>query len=96
VIALFLVKLKGTLGTVGTIGMMLPVPEIEDVESPMALKAITLALSDVPVKSEKGLALKTSVGIWQAVAEMIFESVEASQLTRSDCQLKSWAYTVTL
>jgi hypothetical protein len=47
------------------------------------LKAKILVCIEVPAMRLNGEALRTSVGIWQLVLDMIAESDDASQLIKS-------------
>ena len=71
----FLARLSGALGTVGGIGIRAPAPTGDSLVSPIALNAMTLALTDAPVVRLNGEARKVEARIAQVPREISDESL---------------------
>lgn len=67
------------LGTVGATGIVAPVPADDSIDSPIILKAITLARIKVPVVILKGEARNTLAGIEHVLLEITDELFTPSQ-----------------
>jgi hypothetical protein len=83
VVASFLARVSGAVGTVGGIGITAPEPIVDSLESPIMLKATSLALTEVPVVRLNGDALSTLAGIVHVLPDITDELLTPSQFVVS-------------